>query len=121
MLSVTIFMQSEKSVFKRISMIHFVTRQQLIAWEETILLRKRLLIETVNDQLKTISQIEHTRYRSPQHFFINLLTRISAYRLQSKKPSLNLGSDHIGSRIKTRNSGYHVFTTIIKRNYWMDS
>ena len=60
--------------------------------EDKILLRKRSLIETVNDQLKNISQIEHTRHRSPQNFLINLLAGISAYGLQPKKPSLNLSS-----------------------------
>ncbi len=54
-------------------------------------LRKRSLIETVNDQLKNISQIEHTRQRSPQNFLVNLLPGIAAYGRQAKKPSLNLG------------------------------
>lgn len=58
--------------------------------ETVLLLRKRSLIETVNDQLKNISQIEHTRHRSPQNFLINLLAGIAAYDLQPKKPSLNL-------------------------------
>lgn len=58
--------------------------------QDKILLRKRSLIETVNDQLKNISQIEHTRHRSPQNFLINLLGGIAAYGLQPKKPSLQL-------------------------------
>lgn len=66
-------------------------KQKLMSLEDKILLRKRSLIETVNDQLKNISQIEHTRHRSPQNFLINLLAGISAYELQPKKPSLNLG------------------------------
>lgn len=67
-------------------------KQKLMSLEDKILLRKRSLIETVNDQLKNISQIEHTRHRSPQNFLINLLAGISAYGLQPKKPSLNLSS-----------------------------
>jgi len=55
---------------------------------DKLLLRKRSIIETVNDQLKNISQIEHTRHRSPQNFLINLLSGIAAYGLQPKKPSL---------------------------------
>ena len=66
-------------------------KQKLMALENKILLRKRSLIETVNDQLKNISQIEHTRHRSSQNFLVNLLAGLSAYGLQSKKPSLNLG------------------------------
>ena len=56
--------------------------------KDKLLLRKRSLIETVNDQLKNISQIEHTRHRSPQNFLINLLASLIAYTLQAKKPAL---------------------------------
>jgi hypothetical protein len=65
-------------------------KQKLISLKDKLLLRKRSLIETVNDQLKNISQIEHTRHRSPQNFLVNLLAGIAAYDLQPKKPSLNL-------------------------------
>lgn len=63
-------------------------KQKLISLRDKLLLRKRSIIETVNDQLKNISQIEHTRHRSPQNFLINLLSGIAAYCLQPKKPSL---------------------------------
>jgi hypothetical protein len=65
-------------------------KQKLMSLKDKLLLRKRSLIETVNDQLKNISQIEHTRHRSPQNFMVNLLSGIAAYNLQPKKPSLNL-------------------------------
>ena len=62
---------------------------------DKILLRKRLLIETVNDQLKNILQIEHTRHRSPRNFLVNLLAGLIQYTHQPKKPSLRLGiADH---------------------------
>ncbi|KAF3361776.1 hypothetical protein PHSC3_001666 [Chlamydiales bacterium STE3] len=48
---------------------------------------------TVNDQLKNISQIEHTRYRSAANFLINLLAGISVYTHQSKKPSIKLAHE----------------------------
>ena len=57
---------------------------------DKLLLRKRALIETVNDQLKNISQIEHSRHRSPMNFMVNLISGLAAYALQDKKPSLNL-------------------------------
>jgi hypothetical protein len=63
-------------------------KQKLLSLRDKLLLRKRSIIETVNDQLKNISQIEHTRHRSPQNFLINLLSGITAYSLQPKKPSL---------------------------------
>ena len=53
-------------------------------------LRKRAIIETIYDQLKNISQIEHTRHRSLLGFMINLLGGLIAYCHQPKKPSLNL-------------------------------
>ena len=65
-------------------------KQKLMALEDKILLRKRAIIETVNDQLKNISQIEHTRHRSPANFLINLLAGLAAYALQPKKPSLKI-------------------------------
>ena len=36
---------------------------------DKVLLRKRAIIETVNDQLKNISQIEHTRHDIREQFF----------------------------------------------------
>ncbi len=61
---------------------------------DKILLRKRAIIETVNDQLKNISQIEHTRHRNAGNFLINLLAGIVAYTHQPKKPSINLAEQH---------------------------
>lgn len=63
-------------------------KQKLVALEDKILLRKRSLIETVNDQLKNISQVEHPRHRSIWNFLVNMLSGIAAYSHQPKKPSL---------------------------------
>jgi len=57
---------------------------------DKVLLRKRSIIETVNDFLKNICQIEHTRHRSPVNFMVNLLAGIAAYSFLPKKPSLNI-------------------------------
>jgi hypothetical protein len=46
---------------------------------DNILLKKRALIETVNDELKNICQIEHTRHRSFENFIPNLLSGLIAY------------------------------------------
>ena len=43
-----------------------------------------------DDQLKNISQLEHTRHRSVWNFMTNILSALIAYSLQPKKPSLNL-------------------------------
>jgi len=65
-------------------------KNKLMDIKDKILLRKRAIIETINDQLKNISQIEHTRHRSPANFLINLLSGLIAYSHQKKKPSLKL-------------------------------
>jgi len=53
-------------------------------------LRKRAILESIYDQLKNISQIEHTRHRSLTGFIVNLIAGLVAYCHQPKKPSLNL-------------------------------
>lgn len=70
-------------------------KNKLMPMIDKIMLRKRALIETVNDQLKNICQIEHTRHRSLANFVVNLLAALIAYTYQEKKPSLNLGSDQL--------------------------
>ncbi|WP_075883416.1 IS982 family transposase, partial [Candidatus Protochlamydia sp. W-9] len=69
-------------------------KQNLMKLTDKILLRKRSIIETVNDQLKHISQIEQTRHRYAGNFLINLLAGIVAYTHQPKKPSINLAEQH---------------------------
>lgn len=55
---------------------------------DRILLRRRAIIESVIDQLKNISQIEHSRHRSVTNFLVNLMCGLIAYAHQPKKPSL---------------------------------
>ena len=43
------------------------------------LLRKRAVIESVIEQLKHITQIEHSRHSSPANFTVNLLAGLIAY------------------------------------------
>ena len=68
-------------------------KNKLMPLIDKLLLRKRALIETVNDQLKNINQIEHTRHRSIWNFRVNILGALAAYCLQPKKPSLNLSAN----------------------------
>ena len=65
-------------------------QNRLMPWVDKLLLRKRSIIETINDQLKNISQIEHSRHRSFANFFANLIAGLIAYCLQPKKPSLHI-------------------------------
>jgi hypothetical protein len=65
-------------------------KNKFLALADKLLLRKRALIETVNDQLKNISQIEHTRHRSLWNFLGNVAAGLIAYTWREKKPSLNI-------------------------------
>jgi len=56
---------------------------------DKLLARKRSIIETINDQLKNISQIAHTRHRSPINFLVNLIAGLLAYTFQDKKPAIH--------------------------------
>jgi hypothetical protein len=68
---------------------------RLLKHADGLLLRKRAIVESIVDQLKNISQIEHTRHRSPINFIVNLLAGLIAYSHQPKKPSLGLDADHL--------------------------
>jgi hypothetical protein len=53
-------------------------------------LNKRVVVESVIDQLKAILHIQHTGHRSPDNFITNLIAGIVAYIFKPKKPALNL-------------------------------
>lgn len=67
-------------------------KNRLLLLSDRLLLRKRAIIETVIDQLKNISQIEHSRHRSPVNCLVNLVCGLIAYCHQPKKPSIAI--DH---------------------------
>lgn len=76
--------------------LHLITRlrknmkNQLMHLSDKLLLRKRTIIESIIDQLKNISQIEHSRHRSPVNFVVHLIAGLVAYSHQEKKPGLHL-------------------------------
>jgi len=65
-------------------------KKQNLSHVDKILLRKRAIIESVNDELKNIAKIEHSRHRSINGFLINTVTALIAYSFFTKKPSLNI-------------------------------
>ena len=87
-----------KNLFEQLFIdgIHLITKIRknmkncLMHIQDKILLRKRALIETVNDELINICQIEHSRHRSFENFIANLLSGLTAYCFLDKKPSLNI-------------------------------
>lgn len=54
-------------------------KPKIIALFDKIMLRKRSIIETINDQLKNISQIERSRHRSLTNCMINVVAGLLAY------------------------------------------
>lgn len=74
--------------------IHLIThirnnmKNVLMSMSDKIMLRKRALIETVNDELKNICQIEHSRHRSFTNFLSNLIAGLIAYSFLPKKPAI---------------------------------
>lgn len=76
--------------------IHFVYKMRNnmkggeIPVTDRIMLRKRAVIESVNDELKNICQIEHTRHRSFTNFITNLIAGLLAYSFLPKKPAIKV-------------------------------
>ena len=63
-------------------------KNSLMSVADKVLLRKRAIIESVNDELKNMAQIEHSRHRSLHNFVNNLMAGIAAYSFFPKKPML---------------------------------
>jgi hypothetical protein len=63
-------------------------KNSLMSISDKILLRKRSIIETINDELKNICQVEHSRHRSFSNFLSNLISGLIAYSFLPKKPRI---------------------------------
>lgn len=80
--------------------LHLVTgirnnmKNVIMTMRDKILLRKRSVIETINDQLKNIAQAEHSRHRSFGNFITNLVASLIAYSFQEKKPSIKFETEN---------------------------
>ena len=76
--------------------IHLVTglrsnmKNKLMSVYDKIMLRKRSVIETVNDELKNVAQAVHSRHRSVFNFSMNILSALAEYSFFDKKPAINL-------------------------------
>ncbi len=74
--------------------LHLITyirnnmKNVLMEMKDKILLRKRSIIETINDQLKNICDVEHSRHRSFNNFITNLIAALITYAFFEKKPSI---------------------------------
>lgn len=84
----SVFEQLFHSGVQLITKIKRNMKNKLMSIFDKIMLRKRSVVECVNDALKNICQIEHSRHRSISGFIINLYSGIAAYNLLPKKPSI---------------------------------
>jgi hypothetical protein len=80
--------------------VHLVTgiksnmKNRLMSFYDRIMLRKRPIIETINDELKNICEVEHTRHRSMHNFVMNLISALADYSFFDKKPAINFHIDN---------------------------
>jgi hypothetical protein len=76
--------------------IHLITKvrknmkKKAMDFMDKVYLRKRAVIESVNDVLKNCCQIEHSRHRSFNNFLANLISGLTAYSFLESKPSIKL-------------------------------
>lgn len=74
--------------------LHLITsirnnmKNVLMEMKDKIMLRKRSVIETINDELKNMCQVEHSRHRSFTNFINNLISGLIAYSFFPKKPAI---------------------------------
>lgn len=69
-------------------------KNSIMSVSDKILLRKRAVIETINDELKNMCQIEHSRHRSFGGFVSNLIAGLAAYCFFPKKPAIQFETEY---------------------------
>jgi len=89
-ISAKLFAELWEQGVQLVTQIRSNMKNRLMPMIDKLLLRKRSLIETVNDQLKNIAQLKHTRHRSVNNFMVNLVAALISYCHQPKKPSPRL-------------------------------
>ena len=75
---------------KMITKIRRNMKNILMDMTEKLLLRKRAVIESVNEELKNICQMQRTRHRSVINWMVNITSGLIAYSFFPKKPSIDL-------------------------------
>ena len=68
-------------------------KQLIMKLEDKILLRKRGIVESVNNLLKNWANISHSRHRDPNNFFVNVMAGLIAYCWKPDKPRISLDAD----------------------------
>ena len=93
--------------------LHLVTsirpnmKNDLIPMLDKVLLRKRFMIETLFDNLKSSMGLEHTRHRSPINALLHILSCLAAYTLAQPKVKIgNIGIPNTMPSITSSFSSY---------------
>ena len=63
-------------------------KNKLLHLQDKINLRKRFVIETINDLLKNTANIDHSRHRSPTNFLVNVISGLIFYTYRENKPAI---------------------------------
>ncbi len=72
--------------------VHLVTgirtnmKNKIMPMWDKIMLRRRCIIETINDMLKNTAQLVHSRHRSVNNFIMNMVATLAAYSFFDNKP-----------------------------------
>src|SRR4051794_31394846 len=81
--------------------LHLITsirrnmRNYLMPLADKVMLRKRFLIETVLDTLKSEMGLEYSRHRSPVNAMVHILSCLVSYAFRPGKPSISLTAQQI--------------------------
>jgi hypothetical protein len=81
--------------------LHLITgirrnmRNYLMPMADTLMLRKRFVIETVLDTLKSEMGLEHSRHRSVVNAMVHVMSCLLAYAFRPGKPSISLTCQEI--------------------------
>jgi hypothetical protein len=92
-ISQKLFLELYERGLEIITRLKLNMKNKLMSLVDKILLRKRGIIESVNNKLKSGCQIEHHRHRSHWNFLINLISGIVAYAYDPSKPCIRMGKN----------------------------
>jgi hypothetical protein len=92
-ISQELFEQLQQTGVQRITKLKRKMKNKLMPLVDKFLLRKRVLIESVGEQLKQVCPIAHTRHRSVSNASVHILAALVAYTWHEHKPSLHLSEE----------------------------
>lgn len=84
----SLFEQFYQQGLQLITKIRSKMKNKLMCLQDKLKLRKRALIESVNDILISVFDLEHTRHRSPQNAYAHMLAALTAYCFYDNKPAV---------------------------------